>query len=52
MNVEPGMPGYVQGVVESKVSVDDEIRTGMINFKDVEMQIKDALKKAGFKPPN
>lgn len=52
MNVEPGMQGYVQNIVESKVNVDDEIKTGMINFKDIELQLKDVLKKAGYKAPN
>ena len=52
MNVEPGMQGYTQNIVESKVCVDDEIKTGMINFKDVELQLKDVLKKAGYKAPN
>lgn len=52
MNVEPGQQGYTMNIIEGQVDVDEEIRTGMINFKDVEVQLKDVLKKAGYKAPN
>lgn len=29
-----------------------ELKSNKINFKDVELQLKDVLKKAGYKPPN
>ena len=34
------------------MSIKDEIKSGKINFRDVEIQIKDVLKKAGYKAPN
>ena len=52
MNVEPGQQGYTMNIIEGQVDVDEEIKTGMINFKDVEVQLKDVLKKAGYKAPN
>ena len=32
--------------------MEEEIRLNIINYKDVEIQLKDVLKKAGYKPPN
>lgn len=52
MNVEPGQPGYILNRNEAQISIKEEIKTGTINFKDFEIQVRDQLKKAGYKPPN
>ena len=52
MNVEPGQQGYIMHRNEGLVNVEQEIRNNKINFKDVELQLKDVLKKAGYKAPN
>jgi hypothetical protein len=52
MNVEPGQPGYVMSRNEGQMNIEQEIRSNKINFKDVELQLKDVLKKAGYKAPN
>lgn len=52
MNVEPGQPGYILGRHDATMNLVDEIKAGEINFKDVEAQVKDKLKKAGYKAPN
>jgi len=52
MNVEPGQPGYILGRHDATMNLVDEIKAGKINFKDVESQVKDKLKKAGYKAPN
>jgi hypothetical protein len=52
MNVEPGQAGYVMHRNEGQINVEQELRSNKINFKDVELQLKDVLKKAGYKAPN
>lgn len=52
MNVEPGQAGYIMHRNEGQINIEQELKTNKINFKDVEQQLKDVLKKAGFKPPN
>lgn len=52
MNVEPGQAGYIMHRNEGQINIEQELKSNKINFKDVEMQLKDVLKKAGYKAPN
>lgn len=38
--------------IEGQVNIEDEMRNNKINFKDIELQLKEVLKKANYKPPN
>ena len=38
--------------LEGAVAFEDEILNAEMNFKDVELQLRDILKKAGYQPPN
>jgi len=48
---EPGQPGYIMNRVEGQINFEQEIKKDKINFKDVELQLKDVLKRAGYKAP-
>jgi len=50
--VEPGQEGYILNRNEATGSKVSEVQDNLINFRDIEIQIKDVLKKAGYKPPN
>lgn len=52
MNVEPGQQGYILNKNEGTNNLEEELRLNIINYKDVEIQLKDVLKKAGYKPPS
>lgn len=52
MNVEPGQQGYILNKNEGTNTLEEELRLNIINYKDVEIQLKDVLKKAGYKPPS
>jgi hypothetical protein len=52
MNVEPGQEGYIMNRNEASADIVKEIKSNQINFKDVEVQIKDVLKKQNYKAPN
>jgi hypothetical protein len=46
MNVEPGQPGYIMNRNEGKPQqIQMEVAENSINFRDIEIQIKDVLKK-------
>jgi hypothetical protein len=48
---EPGQNGYTLNRVEGQNNFEQELKSNKINFKDVEMQLKDVLKRAGYKAP-
>ena len=52
LNVEPGQDGYVMNKIDAEANIKVEITSNVINFRDVESNIKESLKKAGYKPPN
>ena len=44
--------GYIMNRNEASADIVKEIKSNRINFKDVEVQIKDVLKKQNYKAPN
>ena len=51
-NVEPGQPGYVLNRTETQEGLTEQLSQHMVNFRDIEGQVKDFLKRAGYKQPN
>ncbi len=51
MGIEPGLPGFVLCRNDGVVTVRDEVRHNLINFKDFEVQLKELLEDDHYKQP-